>query len=191
MLPEPARISILTVSDRASRGEYADQGGPAAEAWLQRTITSPIEVSRLIVPDGRDTVADALCGFAEESIDLVLVTGGRTAPCASARTSCATSRPAAPTVATPAAPVPRSVRLCADTSRAGGVSCANGTARFGNGPPDPRWAQMRYAGSPSADKCRSPDTQPRGLPWRRLRGRGSPWRCRTPCHPCASSAAHL
>ena len=94
MLPEPARISILTVSDRASRGEYADQGGPAAEAWLQRTITSPIEVSRLIVPDGRDTVADALCGFAEESIDLVLVTDGRTAPCASARTSCATSTPA-------------------------------------------------------------------------------------------------
>lgn len=76
MPPEPARISILTVSDRASRGEYADQGGPATEEWLRKTITSPIKVARRIVPDGRDTVADALRGFADEGIDLVLVTGG-------------------------------------------------------------------------------------------------------------------
>ena len=53
-------------------------------------------------------------------------TSGRTALWVSASTSCATSIPAAPTVAAPAAPVPRSVRLSASTSRAGGVSAANG-----------------------------------------------------------------
>ena len=48
-------------------------------------------------------------------------TSGRTAVWVSARTLCATSTPAAPSVATPAAPPPFMVRLSASTSRAGGV----------------------------------------------------------------------
>ena len=34
----PARIAILTVSDRAASGEYEDKGGPGAEAWLRDTF---------------------------------------------------------------------------------------------------------------------------------------------------------
>ena len=44
----PAKIAILTVSDRASRGEYPDTGGPGAEAWLRGVITSPLEIRREI-----------------------------------------------------------------------------------------------------------------------------------------------
>ena len=33
-----ARIAIVTVSDRASRGEYEDKGGPGAEDWLRRQV---------------------------------------------------------------------------------------------------------------------------------------------------------
>ena len=33
MTDRPARIAIVTVSDRASRGEYEDKGGPGAEAF--------------------------------------------------------------------------------------------------------------------------------------------------------------
>ncbi|MDD7972315.1 molybdopterin adenylyltransferase [Roseinatronobacter alkalisoli] len=76
MPPECARIAILTVSDRAARGEYADLGGPAAEVWLRNTITSAMDITRRIVPDGRDAVADALRALAEDGADLVLVTGG-------------------------------------------------------------------------------------------------------------------
>ena len=36
-----ARIGILTISDRASRGEYEDKGGPAIHAWFTRVLTSP------------------------------------------------------------------------------------------------------------------------------------------------------
>ena len=54
-----ARIAIVTVSDRASRGEYEDKGGPGAEAWLRGVITSPMTIDRHIIPDGRDTVAAA------------------------------------------------------------------------------------------------------------------------------------
>ena len=42
-----ALIAIVTVSDRASRGEYEDKGGPAAEAWLRGVITSPGEIRAL------------------------------------------------------------------------------------------------------------------------------------------------
>ncbi len=74
---QPARIAILTVSDRAASGEYPDKGGPGAEAWLRDTITSPIEITRRIVPDGRDIVADALRDLCDRhGADLILVTGG-------------------------------------------------------------------------------------------------------------------
>ena len=33
-------VGIVTVSDRASRGEYEDLGGPAIEAWLDSAITN-------------------------------------------------------------------------------------------------------------------------------------------------------
>lgn len=72
----PARIAILTVSDRAARGEYEDKGGPGAEAWLRDAIISPMDVSRLIVPDGREIVAGALRDLAAKGTDLILVTGG-------------------------------------------------------------------------------------------------------------------
>jgi len=35
---EPARIGIVTVSDRASRGEYEDRGGPAIRQYLDKQI---------------------------------------------------------------------------------------------------------------------------------------------------------
>ena len=72
-----ARIAILTVSDRAARGAYEDKGGPAAEDWLRRVVTSAIEIKRQITPDGRDTVAAALRALADDwQADLILATGG-------------------------------------------------------------------------------------------------------------------
>ena len=72
-----ALIVILTISDRASRGEYEDKGGPAAESWLRGVITSDVTIERQIIPDGRDTVADAFRHWADErGADLILATGG-------------------------------------------------------------------------------------------------------------------
>ena len=72
----PARISIVTVSDRAASGEYEDKGGPGAETWLRDTITSPMQIARHIVPDGREVVAGKLRELVENGADLILVTGG-------------------------------------------------------------------------------------------------------------------
>jgi len=76
-MTRPAHIAIITVSDRASRGEYEDKGGPGAEAWLRGVITSPMEISRTIIPDGREGVAETLRRLCdEEGADLILITGG-------------------------------------------------------------------------------------------------------------------
>lgn len=72
-----AKVAVITVSDRAAAGIYEDKGGPAIEAWLRRAVTSPLEVVREIVPDGRDSVAAALRRWADAGgADLILATGG-------------------------------------------------------------------------------------------------------------------
>lgn len=71
-----SRIAILTVSDRAAAGIYEDKGGPGAEAWLRGVVTSPMQIDRHIVPDGREGVAARLRELCEGGADLILVTGG-------------------------------------------------------------------------------------------------------------------
>ena len=51
-----ARIGIVTVSDRASRGDYEDLGGPAIHDWLTRALTSPWEPVVRLIPDERAQV---------------------------------------------------------------------------------------------------------------------------------------
>ena len=47
----PAKIGIVTVSDRASRGEYEDRGGPAVHEFLSNVLTSPWEALARIITD--------------------------------------------------------------------------------------------------------------------------------------------
>jgi molybdopterin adenylyltransferase len=72
----PARIGILTVSDRASRGEYADEGGPAIRAYLAEVLASPWEPRERIVPDDLETIAQAIRDLAADGCCLVVTTGG-------------------------------------------------------------------------------------------------------------------
>ena len=71
------RIAILTISDRASRGEYEDLGGPAIEKWLRRVVAGPCCYVRHVVPDGIESVRAALTDLCDqENAGLVLTTGG-------------------------------------------------------------------------------------------------------------------
>lgn len=71
------RIAIVTVSDRASRGEYEDLSGPAIEAWLKEAVTSPYAIIRRVIPDGLASVRDTLVALCDaEGVDLILTTGG-------------------------------------------------------------------------------------------------------------------
>jgi molybdopterin adenylyltransferase len=70
-------IGIVTVSDRASRGEYEDKGGPGIVAALGELLATSWRPVTRVVPDERDRIAEALVQLAdEERCSLVLVTGG-------------------------------------------------------------------------------------------------------------------
>lgn len=72
-----ARIGIVTVSDRASRGDYVDRGGPAIHAYFSEVLASPwIPVSRLIA-DEQSLISETLIELADqERCDLIVTTGG-------------------------------------------------------------------------------------------------------------------
>lgn len=70
-------IGILTVSDRASAGTYQDASGPAIEEFLHEVLTTPWRAVRRLVPDGIETVRDALIDLADrEKCALIFTTGG-------------------------------------------------------------------------------------------------------------------
>jgi molybdopterin adenylyltransferase len=70
------KIGILTVSDRASRGEYEDKGGPAIKAYLDAALATPWTPVVRVVPDGADPVASALVSLCEAGAGMILATGG-------------------------------------------------------------------------------------------------------------------
>lgn len=71
------KIFVVTISDRASRGEYEDISGSAIESWLRRAIVSPYEMTRVIIPDGEASVRDTLIELSDRKhADLILTTGG-------------------------------------------------------------------------------------------------------------------
>jgi len=74
---KPARIGIVTVSDRASRGIYEDKGGPAIREELERIVSSPWEPVARVIPDDREGIAATLVELADrERCDLIVTTGG-------------------------------------------------------------------------------------------------------------------
>ncbi len=75
--PNPARIGIVTVSDRASRGIYEDKGGPAIREELERIVASPWEPVVRVIPDDLDGIAATLIELADrEGCGLIVTTGG-------------------------------------------------------------------------------------------------------------------
>jgi molybdopterin adenylyltransferase len=67
------KILVLTISDRASRGEYEDLSGPALEKIIAGGIPGA-SVSRAIVPDETEAI---LAAFGENlDKDVILTTGG-------------------------------------------------------------------------------------------------------------------
>ncbi|HZN26762.1 MAG TPA: molybdopterin adenylyltransferase [Burkholderiales bacterium] len=71
-------IGLVSISDRASKGVYKDEGLPALEEWLRSAIAEPRwrAITRLI-PDERPVIEDTLRTLVDdEGCHLVLTTGG-------------------------------------------------------------------------------------------------------------------
>ena len=74
--PEPVRIGIVSVSDRASTGVYEDKGLPALEEWLTRALKNPIAFEPRLIPDEAERISATLVELVDAGCTLVLTTGG-------------------------------------------------------------------------------------------------------------------
>jgi molybdopterin adenylyltransferase len=71
------RLAILTVSDKASRGEREDAGGPAICETLDASGVETEVVDYRIVADEEHDISEALFHLSERAdVDLILTTGG-------------------------------------------------------------------------------------------------------------------
>ncbi|MEM7263372.1 MAG: molybdopterin adenylyltransferase [Planctomycetota bacterium] len=70
------RIALLTVSDRASTGEYEDRSGPALDSWISQHVRSEYEILSGLVPDEIAAIEAQLRAWIDEKVDLVIATGG-------------------------------------------------------------------------------------------------------------------
>lgn len=75
-----ARIGIVTVSDRASRGEYEDLGGPAISAYFDEVLSSPWTAVARVIPDERGTIEATLKALVDDEGCALVVTTGGTGP---------------------------------------------------------------------------------------------------------------
>ena len=77
MSRDKLRIGVVTVSDRASQGEYEDLGGPAIREWMGNALLNSWEPITRIIPDEQVQVEAALKELCDdERCCLVLTTGG-------------------------------------------------------------------------------------------------------------------
>ncbi|HEX5464159.1 MAG TPA: molybdopterin adenylyltransferase [Burkholderiales bacterium] len=74
---EEAVIGLVSVSDRAARGVYTDQGIPALEAWFKEALATPWRIITRLILDEQPEIEAALKALVDDDgCNLVLTTGG-------------------------------------------------------------------------------------------------------------------
>ncbi len=67
-------VGIITVSDRATSGEYEDLGGPAVKVAAEKYGWQVL--SEAVVPDDAARIQETIRAFSEQGCSLILATGG-------------------------------------------------------------------------------------------------------------------
>ena len=71
------KVGLVSISDRASSGVYADAGIPALQTWLTSAITTPWSAVTRLIPDERPDIERTLIELIDvEGCHLILTTGG-------------------------------------------------------------------------------------------------------------------
>ncbi len=68
------QVGIITISDRASAGDYQDLGGPALKEAAQKAGWQV--VAEAIVTDDANRIQDTIRSFSRQGCGLILATGG-------------------------------------------------------------------------------------------------------------------
>ncbi|MBN2646252.1 MAG: molybdopterin adenylyltransferase [Thiotrichales bacterium] len=74
------KIGFVTISDRASRGEYEDLGGPAMQAWIQSALRTPWQACARVIEDDQALIERTLCELADQQGCCLILTTGGTGP---------------------------------------------------------------------------------------------------------------
>ncbi|MEM0931779.1 MAG: molybdopterin adenylyltransferase [Bacteroidota bacterium] len=75
-----AKIGIINVSDRASRGEYEDVPGREVKRLLNVWLSSPWKVEYAIIADEQDLLEKELRAMADDKGCCLIITTGGTGP---------------------------------------------------------------------------------------------------------------
>lgn len=76
----PIKVGILTVSDRASRGDYADRSGPAIESYFQELLIVAWQPVKRLIPDEQPAIENTLIELVDRERCCLVVTTGGTGP---------------------------------------------------------------------------------------------------------------
>ena len=75
--PNEIKIGLISISDRASKGVYQDEGIPALKKWLMSAITTPIIFHERLIADESETITETIVELTDDlGCDLILTTGG-------------------------------------------------------------------------------------------------------------------
>jgi len=75
-----AKIGVINVSDRASKGIYEDIPGKACVDLLNEWLITPFDVEYAVVPDEQDQIEATLKRFSDDAFCSLIVTTGGTGP---------------------------------------------------------------------------------------------------------------
>jgi molybdopterin adenylyltransferase len=75
--PNEIKIGLISISDRASKGIYTDEGIPALQLWLQTAIITPCVFHERLIADEQEVITETIVELTDDlGCDLVLTTGG-------------------------------------------------------------------------------------------------------------------
>ena len=77
--PKVLRFQLITLSDRASRGEYEDRSGPRARQLVEAFIAESRwqgEIETQIMPDDAEQLRDSVRAACQRGVDVILTLGG-------------------------------------------------------------------------------------------------------------------
>lgn len=77
MIKQFIKIGLVSISDRASRGLYEDQGIPTLKSWLDNALLTPAEFIARVIADEQEEIESVLIDLVDtEGCHLILTTGG-------------------------------------------------------------------------------------------------------------------
>jgi molybdenum cofactor synthesis domain-containing protein len=78
-LPKVIQVRILTLSDRASRGEYEDKSGPLIKQLVENFFIESgkaVHIDLKIIPDDPEELQSSVRKYIEDGVDFIFTSGG-------------------------------------------------------------------------------------------------------------------